>query len=233
MHLSKSLEIIDLGLYIKKKVLVFADFHIGFEESMNKRGILVPRLQFKDIMQRLENILKKVRPEIIVINGDIKHEFGKISDQEWRETLKLIDFLAKHCKNLILTRGNHDKILGSIAEKRNIKILDYFEFEDFLITHGDIIPEDISRYKTIIIGHEHPAFSVNEGGRTEKFKCFLAGKYKSKNLIVQPSFNSVTEGTDVLEEKTLSPFLKQDLADFEVYVVADRVYDFGKLKNFR
>jgi len=46
-----------------------------------------------------------------------------------------------------------------------------------------------------------------------------------------PSFCLVTEGTDILKEKLLSPFLDQDLKNFDVFVVADKVYDFGKLKN--
>ena len=233
MHLSKSLEIIDLGLFVKKKVLVFADFHIGFEESLNKQGVMVPRFQFKDVIERLEKIMKKIKPETIVINGDLKHEFGTISDQEWRETLNLADFLTKHCKKLVLTKGNHDKILGPIAKKRNIDVVDKFEIDDILIMHGDRIPKDISKYKTIIIGHEHPAVLIHEGKRAEKFKCFLVGKYKGKNLIVQPSFNLVTEGTDVLMDETLSPFLKQKLGNFDVYVVGDYIYEFGKLKNLK
>lgn len=234
MEIAKGIEMVDLGLWIKEhKLLVLADFHIGFEEALNKQGILIPRFHFRDIILRLEKMLAKAKPEAIVINGDLKHEFGKISEQEWRDALKLIDFLAKRCNKLVLTRGNHDTILGPIAEKRNIEIADYFIAGEILIAHGDKIPKGISRFKTIIIGHEHPAVSIHEGERKEKFKCFLAGRYRRKQLIVQPSFNLVTEGTDILKEKTLSPFLKQDLGNFDVYVVADKVYDFGKLKNLR
>ncbi len=234
MEIAKGIDIIDLGLLLKKqKVLVFADFHIGFEEALNKQGILIPRFQFKDIIARLEKIFAKVKPDTIVVNGDLKHEFGKISEQEWRETLKLIEFLAKHCKKLLLTKGNHDKILGPIAKKRNIDIVDFFESGGILIIHGDKIPKDLSKYKTIIIGHEHPAVSIQEGGRVEKFKCYITGKYKRKTLIVQPSFNMVTEGTDILKESTLSPFLKQRLDNFDVYVAADKIYKFGKLKNLK
>ncbi len=234
MEIAKGIEIIDLGLWIKKhKLLVFADFHIGFEEALNKQGFLVPRFQFRDIIQRLEKILAKVKPDTIIINGDVKHEFGRISEQEWRETLKLIEFLAKRCKKLLLTKGNHDKFLGPIAKKRNIKDAQFYEADGILIIHGDKIPKDLSKYKTIIIGHEHPAISIRERGRVEKFKCFLIGKYKRKTLIVLPSFNLVTEGTDITREKTLSPFLKQKLDNFEAYVAADKIYRFGKLKNLK
>ncbi len=67
--------------------------------------------------------------------------------------------------------------------------------------------------------------------RTETYKCFLVWTFKGKTLIAMPSFNLVTEGTDVLKEQLLSPFLHQDLKNFDVYVAADRTYPFGKLKN--
>ena len=44
-----------------------------------------------------------------------------------------------------------------------------------------------------------------------------------------PSFNPIIEGTDILKEKTLSPFLK-DTSNFECYIVADKVRFFGKIE---
>ncbi len=236
MEIAKGIEAVDLGVYIKKsKTLVLSDFHIGYEEDLNKKGILVPRMQFRDTIIRLEGILRKVKPNTIVVNGDIKHEFGKISEQEWRETLKLIGFLAKNCKKLILTKGNHDKILGPIAKKRSIDIVEYYIDDSILIIHGDKIPEDLlkknKKLKTIIIAHEHPAVSIRDGPRSEKFKCFLKGKFRKKELIVQPSFNMITEGTNVTSEELLSPFLHQDIKNFRCYVVGDEILDFRKLKN--
>jgi len=234
-----NLEIVDLGLLIKDKgILIFSDFHIGYEEALNKKGVLVPRFQFKGIIKRLTKIFlrlkkDKVKLKIIIINGDIKHEFGAISDQEWRETLKLLDFLAKHCKEIVLVKGNHDTILGPIAKKKKVSVVDYYFAEDVLITHGNKIPEKeiMKKAKIIIIGHEHPAVSLREDVRTEKFKCFLKGKWKNKKLIVMPSFCLATEGTDILRDRILSPFLKQKLNEFKVLIVADKIYDFGKVKN--
>jgi len=234
MKITNNIEIIDLALYLTKyKTLVIADSHIGFEEALNKQGILVPRFQFKELVQRLEKILSKVKPETIVINGDVKHEFGTISEQEWRHTLRLIDFLSRHCKKLILIKGNHDKILGPIAEKRNIAIADNIVLGDILITHGHKIVKELKGIKTIIIGHEHPAIGLREKTRIEVYKCFLKGKYQRKILIVQPSFNLVTEGTDITKERLISPYLKQNLRNFECWIVADKVYRFGKLRNLK
>ncbi len=74
---------------------------------------------------------------------------------------------------------------------------------------------------------------LKKGSRVEVFKCFLKGSWNKKTLVVIPSFNLVTEGTDILKDKVLSPFLSQDISDFEVFVVSEKAYYFGKLKNLR
>ena len=249
MKIHGNIEIIDLGLLIDK-TLIISDTHIGYEEALNKQGVFVPRFQFKEVIIRLEKIFKKLgkKPiETIVINGDVKHEFGRISDQEWRHTLRLLDFLGRHCKEVILVKGNHDKILGPIAEKRKVKVVEHYFINNkksikkktiknnkILVIHGDKIPSDdvLKETSTIIIGHEHPAVSVKEGPRVETFKAYLKGKWKNKTLIVQPSFFLVTEGSNILNEEILSPFLKQNLKNFKAWIVADKVYEFGKLKEF-
>ncbi|MAG91842.1 phosphoesterase [Candidatus Woesearchaeota archaeon] len=276
MKILPDIEVIDLALYIDSTIVI-ADVHIGYEEVLNKQGVLVPRVQLEDMVKRIGEVfdcLKGRKIERIVINGDLKHEFGTISEQEWRNTLKFLDFLSKHCNEVILIKGNHDTILGPIAKKRDVKVMDFCIIEPstlekntinkisnlkskksiketlikntlknkkltkksknkILIAHGDKVPDKsvLNDVSTIIIGHEHPAVSIREGPRIEKYKCFLVGKYKRKNLIVQPSFNTMIEGTDILKDEILSPFLKQNLDNFEVFVVEDKVYGFGKLKN--
>jgi hypothetical protein len=233
MGILKDIEIIDLALYQKKKsILVITDTQIGYEESLNKQGILIPRFQFKDSLYRLSKIIDTTKPKKIIINGDIKHEFGTISQTEWRHTLRLIDFLAEKAE-LILIKGNHDTVLGPIADKKNIEIKNYYYVDSIYLCHGHQIPEDndFKNANIIIIGHEHPAIGLKEKGRVEKFKCFLKGKYKDKILIVQPSFNLLIEGTDILKERLLSPFLHQNIDTFEVFVVSDEVMYFGKVKN--
>jgi len=225
-------KIIDLALLIND-VLVIGDLHIGYEEALNKQGILIPRFQFKDLVIRLKNILKQTNPKTIIINGDIKHEFGDISDQEWRDTLKIIDLLGKNSK-LILIKGNHDTILGPIAKKRNTSVKDHYIIDGYYICHGHTIPNDkhFLAAKTVIIGHEHPAITLTEGGRSETYKCFLIGKYKEKQLIVMPSCNLVTEGNDVLTDEQLSPLL-DNIYEFDVTVVSDKLYKFGKIRDLR
>ena len=228
MEIFKDIELVDLALLINKKVLVISDLHLGYEEYLRKKGFLIPRFQFKDIKNRLELILKETKPEIIIITGDLKHEFGTISDQEWRDILSLFDILSEHTKKIILIKGNHDTILNIIAKKRNLKVKDLYKLKDTLILHGDHMV-DLNKIKTIIIGHEHPAVMLKRGVRSELYKCFLKGKFKGRNLIVMPSFNSLSIGSDV-KNGGLGPFIKNK--DFEVFVVVDdKSYYFGKLKE--
>jgi len=241
VEINKGIEIIDLALLLDD-VLVLADFHIGYEEALTRQGVLIPRFQFKDTMDRLERIfdfLEKSERKIktVVINGDLKHEFGQISMQEWREALKIFDYLAGKSEKLVLIKGNHDTILGPIAEKRNLDVVEEFVVGNVLIMHGHKLSETLnfSKCDTLIIAHEHPAVSLRENPdsvRVEKFKAFLKGEYKGKMLIVQPSFCLVTEGTDVTKEKLLSPYLQQNLDAFDCWVVSEAdVMFFGKLKN--
>ncbi|HII16330.1 TPA: hypothetical protein HA361_00275 [Candidatus Woesearchaeota archaeon] len=37
--------------------LIIADTHMGYEEAMNMKGILIPLFQFSEMMKRLESIV--------------------------------------------------------------------------------------------------------------------------------------------------------------------------------
>jgi len=233
MRIEKGIVITGLGLFLEKqKVLVVSDFHLGYEGMLEKQGVLIPRFQAKDIMKELEKILKKTKPKTVIINGDLKHEFGRILQTEWRYILRLFDLILKYTKKIVIVKGNHDILLQPIAEKRDITIVDSIFVDDIFICHGDYLDDKkVKKAKIIVIGHEHPAISLQEGARVEKYKAFLKGKYKRKTLIVQPSFNPIFQGTDMTREKVLSPFLKGNLGKFEVWIVADKVRYFGMLKD--
>jgi putative SbcD/Mre11-related phosphoesterase len=234
-QLTKSIACIGKALLIKD-VLVFSDVHVGLEEALNKEGFLVPRTLFKEIMKDTHTLLKKTKPRAIVIDGDFKHEFGRISKQEWDDTFTLTELMLKYTKDITVIKGNHDKILTPLTEKHNIKTANFYCIDDVYITHGDVIPhnEEFKQAKTIIIGHEHPCVTVRDDHKFEKFKTFLVGTYEDKELIVLPSFSPV-EGADVTKERLLSPFLRKnkEFWNFDVYISAEEIYPFGKLNSFK
>lgn len=67
----------------------------------------------------------------------------------------------------------------------------------------------------------------------EKIKCYLKGDFRDKKIIVMPSFNFITEGSDVLHEKLLSPFLKEANNNaMEVFGVENfETFYFGTIKH--
>jgi hypothetical protein len=233
MEIHPGIEMVDLALYLKKQqALVLADLHIGFEEALAKQGVLVPRFQYKDMIDRLEQIFAKVKPKAIILNGDLKHEFGAITKQEWKETMRLLDYLARKVEEIIVVQGNHDPNILPITSKKGVKVVDELLIDNIALVHGDAPPK-AKKYDVILMGHEHPAVSLREKTRVERFKCFLKGAYKSKVLIVQPSFNVCVEGTDVTKEKVLSPLLA-DIRACEVFVVDDvrkKTLYFGKVSD--
>ena len=60
MKILPHMEIVDLALYFDS-TLVIADVHIGYEEALNKQGVLVPRLQFEDIVKRMGIIFNRLK----------------------------------------------------------------------------------------------------------------------------------------------------------------------------
>ena|SRR3989338_9057977 len=90
--------IVDLGLYFTKyQLLAITDLQFGYEESLNKKGVLVPRVVHQEMLKRMEAMLqhccaisqtKKIRA--VLVNGDFKHEFGTISETEWRHCVRFL-----------------------------------------------------------------------------------------------------------------------------------------------
>jgi len=230
MEISSGIEIREATLWLKAdKILILNDLHLGYEESLHRRGVFVPKFQLQEIIQSLERILKNIKPNKIIINGDLKHEFGTVLRQEWKEVLEFLDYLLTKTKEVIIIQGNHDPIIKPIAQKRNIKVLSEYQIGNTIIVHGDKIIE--TNAKRIIIGHEHPAITIKEGSKWEKYKCFLKGKWNGKELVAVPSFNPLLEGTDILKEQILSPYLT-NLKSFQVFIISKgEVFEFGKVKD--
>jgi len=228
VKLFKDIEIIDLALKYKDN-LIIGDLQLGYEEYLHNKGLLIPKFQLNDILERLGRIFSRVKVKRVIINGDLKHEFGTINKQEWNDVLKLFDYLFTKVEEIIIIKGNHDVILAPILKQRNLKLVNYFEDDDVTIIHGDKIVVNLN--KIIIIAHEHPAISFSEKP-ADKFKCFLVGKFQRKNLIVIPSFSNLTVGTDVRHGNFLSPYINK-IDNFNCYIVDDKgnARDFGKIKE--
>jgi metallophosphoesterase superfamily enzyme len=81
----------------------------------------------------------------------------------------------------------------------------------------------------------HPAITLNDSYKKEKFKCFLHGKWKKKEVYILPSFVPFVFGYDLLLDNEKKDFFIVDdksLKGFEVIIYnekEDKEYNFGKL----
>jgi uncharacterized protein len=218
-----------------RKILAVGDLHLGYEEYLNQTGVFVSRKMFEEMIEEFEEIFSKVgKVDEVVLLGDVKHDFGSIMKQEWNDVLNLFDYLGEKCKKIVVVMGNHDNILEPIARKRRIEIKDFYCLGEFCFLHGDKDFKEIyeGEIKFWIIGHGHPAVKISDGIKAEKYKCFLVGKFKQKEVILVPSFFSYSEGSDP-RENDLGFAWAFDFNKFEVYAVSDKlnVLDFGKLNK--
>lgn len=220
-----------------KKILVISDLHLGYEEALAEQGVFIPRGMYKIIIKELEEIFNSVgKVEYLIVLGDLRHEFSGISNQEWKEVLGFLDFIKTKAKKIILIKGNHDNMLQGIVKQQGLEVRNYFILGDYSFFHGDKIYPEIfdKKIKTWVVGHMHPSVVIKEkeGIKKEKYKCFLAGKYKDKKLVILPSFFPLIEGSDInFYDINLGFDIKLD--NFKVYVVSDNlsVLNFGKFKS--
>ena len=233
-YLGKTLLIVNNE--IGKKIVVIGDLHLGYEESLNRSGVFIGRKMFDELLSDLENVFRKTgKVDEIILLGDVKHNFSENLRQEWNDVLELIDYLGKKTSKIVIIRGNHDNYLKTIVGKmKNVSVSDYSLFSDCAFLHGDRDVEEIwenNEIKRVIVGHGHPAIRISDGTKTEKYKCFLVGRYKGKEMIIVPSFAEFYKGTDV-RERSLGLVWELDYNKFEVLVVDKenlKGLDFGKL----
>ena len=227
----------------KQGILAVGDLHLGYEHMMLKQGISLPESQIEETNKKLEEIFFEIKEKghelkKIVFLGDIKHFFN-YEFKEGHYFRELMEFLERYFsqKNIILIRGNHDKFDLDGRKMRN-----YYFKEGIIFLHGH---EDFPRIyeadiKTIVTGHLHPSIVISDkqNVKREKFKCFLVGKFKGKQVIVLPSFFDINEGASVNDytyDYNFNSIIPQKvILGFEVFVIGDeKVYNFGKVKDLK
>lgn len=236
------------AILIGDKVLVLGDFHLSYGKSFEEESF--QKIQFFEIIKNLERIFSLLNGvgvilKQIIILGDLKHEFGRISNTEWDYGLKLLNYLDNNLdkyfcdERIIIISGNHDNLLKPIAKKKNIKIRNFYKINDICFMHGDkLFNSCLDNINTLIIGHLHPAITLKDNYKKEKYKCFLKGKWKKKVVYILPSFNPINFGFDLrfYFQKNNFKFIidNKSLKYFKVVIYnpkEDKEYNFGKINK--
>ena len=204
-----------------KKNLVISDLHIGFEHKFSSNRSLVEKnSSVNDIISNITKIIKKEKPDTLILLGDIKSSIQTITKSEWKDVPYFFEELSKSLE-VILIPGNHDanidKLIPNYVTLISAKGM---IVDDVLLTHGHTMPsENYSNVNNIIMGHIHPVYfdknSLLNGERiwisikTEKSEIFSSTKGKI-NITIVPSFNPYFYATEKrYYKKSISPIIEK------------------------
>ena len=204
-----------------KKSLVIADLHLGFESKLSLNNVFLGKNKTViEITREIEKIIKKTKPDSLILLGDVKSGIKSITKTEW-ETVPIFFEMINKLIDTVLVPGNHDanieKLIPNgitLASSKGIII------GDTLLTHGHTMPsENFSHVNTIVMGHVNPVFfqeeSLINGERVwVSIKCEKQKIFSSKSgeleIIILPSFNRYFYTTQKkFYKKSIAPILEK------------------------
>jgi len=203
------------------KSLVITDLHLGFENNLSLNNVFLGKNKtVAEITKEIEKIIKKTKPDSLVLLGDIISGIKSITKTEWETVPFFFESITKLI-DTILVPGNHDvnieKLIPNgitLASSKGIIV------DDILLTHGHTLPsENFSLVNTIVMGHVHPVFfqkeSLINGERVwVSIKCKKQKMFHSKSgeleVIILPSFNRYFYATQKkFYKKSISPIIEK------------------------
>ncbi len=146
----------------QERVLVAADLHLGLEYELWLCGISIPS-QTDRILERLQNQIAKIKPDRLLLLGDVKHNVPKVS---WQEKREIPDFLLRLSEALAvdIVPGNHDSGLTDMAPLGvRMRPASGFVLDGVGYFHGHTWPEkEIMHADLLVAAHLHPALRLKD-----------------------------------------------------------------------
>lgn len=166
----------------REKSLILSDLHIGKTAHFRKHGIPIPDKVLHQDLKQLELLLKEFNPLKLIVVGDLFHAESNTDTQFFSDWISSYQGLE-----LVLIKGNHDRISWQKVEGIDFKSVKSLELEPFKFVHN---PEDVSNPKNFsIVGHIHPGVQLKGRGKQRlKLPCYQL----SKNLLILPAFSKFT-----------------------------------------
>jgi putative SbcD/Mre11-related phosphoesterase len=211
-----------------ERVLVAADLHLGLEHELWLGGVSIPS-QTEKILNALLDFSAEIKPDRLLLLGDIKHNVPRTSRQEKRE---IPEFLRRLCDRVMveIMPGNHDSNLADIAPSGvRVRPASGFVLDGVGYFHGHTWPDEkVVHADSLVAGHLHPAIRLpdplgHSSSRSVWAKTRLLsravqehyGFAKDSEIIVAPAFNHLCGGLPLNEpvEEMRGPLLA--MADWE------------------
>jgi putative SbcD/Mre11-related phosphoesterase len=146
-----------------KRIMVIADPHLGWEMSLQEKGIHVPS-QSNKIAKKLVDLLAEIHPDALLILGDVKYTVMKSGMGEWQDVPQFFNELKKHVREVGIVRGNHDANLEPmLPEGVALHPASGIAVGEVGVFHGHKWPSpELLGCKTWLMGHVHPVVVLRD-----------------------------------------------------------------------
>lgn len=140
-----------------KKTIVIADPHLGWELSLQEKGIHVPS-QTPKILKKIVDLLAEHKPDALLIVGDVKYTVITSDPGEWHDIPDFFGELKKYVSEIGIVRGNHDANLEPmLPENIQMHPATGVVVDDAGLFHGHKWPSPaLLGCQTLVMGHLHP-----------------------------------------------------------------------------
>lgn len=170
--------------WAERRALIVADLHLEKGTGFARRGTLLPPYDTRETLTRLEAVMNRLEPDIVVSLGDSFHDGDAATRLDAADTA-LLSRLTALCDWRWIA-GNHDPapppnwggrveaeiVLGGLAFRH-----------EALPDRGD---GEVS-------GHYHPKATVQTRARRISGRCFVTDGQR----LILPAFGAYTGGLDV------------------------------------
>jgi putative SbcD/Mre11-related phosphoesterase len=218
-------------------LVAIADYHAGLEVGLRYEGIEI-RSAASQRREQLIAVLDRIRPDRLVVIGDLGHAIGEPFEAEREELSTLLSAVDVP---VTLVKGNHDGGLESVLAEcsGDVTVTESggTTIGDVGFAHGHTWPDPSVLESTVVcLGHEHPTVRLeDEVGGTRTERVWLRGSIDATpfetqhdrsleidgEIVCVPAFNDRSGGTwvNVDGQSFLSPFLPDCLAEAEAFLL--------------
>jgi len=215
------------------KVLVIADVHLGIEWELYHRGFSIPS-QVEKRKKRILDYIASVKPDRIVLLGDIKHNVPRTSWQEKKEVPDFLKALAAYAP-VDIVPGNHDgDIEELISENVSIHGARGLVLDDVGYFHGHTWPDmELLSTSQVVMSHNHPTVRLKDTlGHAVSEQVWIKTRFIGKaimeyfgditwsdpEVIIMPAFNELCGGVpfnESIHEDLLGPVFANHAIELE------------------
>jgi hypothetical protein len=169
------------------KTLIVSDLHLEKGSAFALRGQMLPPYDTHAALVKLEALMARLAPDIVVSLGDSFHDGGGVARMSAADRARLQAMIAR--ADWIWVEGNHD---GRAPETLGGVVRETLHIGALVLRHEPTAgpaPGEIA-------GHLHPCARVSGRGRSVRRRCFAT----DGSRLVMPAFGAFTGGLNVCDE---------------------------------